>query len=320
MKKGLIITVMLFPLWGLGGLFAQDATKTLGQKNPLLVSLKGMVYALPDTTTMYVPSIEKQKSIGTIYTQKLDVPDRDFTEGFPGVTDRFEWFGMIYTGVFEIEKPGAYIFTASSDDGSILWIDGKVVVNNDGVHGPSATDGEVTLTAGLHRMKIWYFQGPATQIAMQLFVREPGEPEENRKIFDLNDYSKSLKSAAASNKAIITDEGIKVRFDNVLFDTSKADLKPEAEPTLNAIADILKFYPNSTVRIEGHTDIIGDPKANQMLSENRAKSVVNALKKLKISPEIVFKPKGFGSTRPIVMGNSEAGNAQNRRVEVFILP
>ncbi|MFN8355021.1 MAG: OmpA family protein [Spirosomataceae bacterium] len=318
MKNQLGIAALFLLL--LGNAYAQDNTKTLGQKDPLLVSLKGLVFALPDSTTMYVPAIEKQKPIGTIYAQKLDVPDRDFTEGFPGVTDRFEWFGMIYTGVFEIEKAGAYIFTNSSDDGSILWIDGKVVVSNDGVHGSSAVDGEVTLTAGLHQMKVWYFQGPATQIAMQLFVREPGEPEENRKIFDLNNYSKSLKAAAANNKAIITPEGIKVRFDNVLFDTGKADLKPEADATLNAIADILKFYPTSTVRIEGHTDIIGDPKANQVLSEDRAKSVMNALKKLNISPEIVFKPKGYGSTRPIVTGNTENGNAQNRRVEVFILP
>ena len=68
--------------------------------------MKGTIYYLSDETTEMPPDIEKRKPQGVIYTEKLDVPLRDFTEGFPGVTGRFEWFGLLYTGTFEIVKSG----------------------------------------------------------------------------------------------------------------------------------------------------------------------------------------------------------------------
>ena len=76
----------------------------------------------------------------------------------------------MYGGTFETKKAGTYKFKLSSDDGSSLWIDGKQVIDNDGVHGVSEVEGEVELTAGRHAMKVWYFQGPATEIALQLFI------------------------------------------------------------------------------------------------------------------------------------------------------
>jgi hypothetical protein len=51
------------------------------------------------------------------------------------------------------------------------------VVDNDGLHGPSAVAGEVELSVGPHRFELWYFQGPRMLVALQVFVTPPGQGE-----------------------------------------------------------------------------------------------------------------------------------------------
>jgi hypothetical protein len=185
MKK-LILFFILFS----GYYISAQEEVVFGTKNTGLINLKGKIYYLTEETYEMPVDIEEQKVEGVIYSSKLDVPVREFTHGFPGVTDRFEYFGIIYHGIVEINEPGEYKFRLSSDDGSILWINGQEVVNNDGVHGESSTEGTVELKKGLHQIKVWYFQGPATEIALQLFVKKPGAEEEE--IFDLKNFNKSL--------------------------------------------------------------------------------------------------------------------------------
>ena len=95
--------------------------------------LKGQIYKIKKDSDR-LPNFRKLKPIGAIYTSFLNVPNQDFREGFPGVSKRYEWFAIDYTGKFWIEKPGRYRFLLTSDDGSKLYVDDKVVVDNDGVH------------------------------------------------------------------------------------------------------------------------------------------------------------------------------------------
>src|SRR5947208_536794 len=81
-----------------------------------------------------LPDFSKLKPVGSIYTPYLCVPWRFFDEGFPGITDRFEWFAIDYTGRFWISEPGNYRFALASDDGSILYIDDHKVIHNDQQH------------------------------------------------------------------------------------------------------------------------------------------------------------------------------------------
>jgi hypothetical protein len=136
--------------------------------------LCGNVYLINEGYAL--PNFEKLKPVGALYTTALNIPQRDFEEGFPGITDRFEWFAIDYTGRFWIEKPGPYRFSLTSDDGSRLYIDGEVVINNDGLHAPLTAEGLVTLSEGLHRIRLSYFQGPRFHIALVLAVARPGEP------------------------------------------------------------------------------------------------------------------------------------------------
>ena len=69
-----------------------------------------------------------------IFTASLNVPPQDLKAGFPGVTDRFEWFAIDYAGRFWIDRPGMYTFVLTSDDGARLYLDDQLIIDNDRQH------------------------------------------------------------------------------------------------------------------------------------------------------------------------------------------
>nr|WP_315150135.1 DUF5723 family protein [uncultured Flavobacterium sp.] len=129
----------------------------------------------------------------------------------------------------------------------------------------------------------------------------------------------------ASNKGCpeVTKEvlkELKVQARAVFFVTGKAVLqsadKGETDGRLDAIKEIIKNYPNAKFSIEGHTDSVGNAKANQTLSEARAKAVMDALVAKGVNPENLTY-KGFGASKPVASNKTAAGRAQNRRTEVI---
>lgn len=140
-------------------------------------ALMGKVYLLPENTSK-LPDFKALKPVGTIYADRIDIPQRDWQEGFPGVTDRFEWFAIEYEGTFRVHTPGSYDFRLLSDDGAKLFIDGKLIIDNDGTHGPASQSGKVVLDDSPHSLSLQYFQGPRTGIALQLFYNVEGGKEQ----------------------------------------------------------------------------------------------------------------------------------------------
>lgn len=112
--------------------------------------------------------------------------------------------------------------------------------------------------------------------------------------------------------------GEKVVLRNIFFDVNKSDLKPESTPELTRLVALLKNQPTLKIEISGHTDSSGDKKANQLLSENRAKSVKDFLVQNGIQADRITY-KGYGDARPVASNESEEGRAQNRRTEFTIL-
>ncbi len=310
-RVGVILAVLL-SLSSVAG-----ADHGLGSKDPGLFNLKGQLVFLPEATDHMPEHLASMKVEGTLYTESLDVPEREFTAGFPGVTNRFEWFGLTYTGRFQVTKPGSYHFHSISDDGITVWIDGKQVLEFDSIHGPADANGDVVLTAGGHDLKVWYFQGPASQLALQLFITPPGGTE---KIFSMKDYAADLGAALADLGGEATPQGIKIRLDaSVLFDFNKAVLKPAAHKALVKLAVVLKSYPNAAVSVGGHTSSEGDDAYNQALSEKRANAVKNAL--VKLAPATIgFTAVGYGESQPIADNKSEKTRIPNRRVEILVKP
>jgi hypothetical protein len=162
----------------------QDQPVSFGTTVVVPGGLEGVVYHIPKNSKV-IPDLRKIKPQGKIYVSSLNVPLRDFTEGFPGVTKRQEWFAIDYTGRFWIEKPGLYGFELASDDGSRLYIDSQIVVDNDGIHPLATRSGIVELGGGIHTIRVLYFQGPRLQVALMLQI---AAPHEELKIFSTDEY------------------------------------------------------------------------------------------------------------------------------------
>lgn len=99
------------------------------------------------------------------------------------------------------------------------------------------------------------------------------------------------------------------------FDTGKSDIKPESMAIIGQIAALLKAHPELKVSIEGHTDNVGTPQNNKVLSQQRAKSVMNAVVQKGIAPSRMTAV-GWGQEKTIADNRSEEGRAKNRRVEI----
>jgi len=122
--------------------------------------------------------------------------------------------------------------------------------------------------------------------------------------------------AAEPPKTTVTVTGDRLGVPgNIVYETGKAIIKPESEPTLNALKDFMGQNPNFTrIRVEGHTDNVGKPADNMKLSTDRAMAVVMWMDAHGVSKDR-FLAVGFGDTKPIADNKSEDGKAQNRRTE-----
>ncbi|MCA9491253.1 MAG: OmpA family protein, partial [Myxococcales bacterium] len=129
-----------------------------------------------------------------------------------------------------------------------------------------------------------------------------------------------MRSDGCPKKVYITKDAIKI-LDKVFFDTGKATIKPASHALLDEIANTLVDQKQiKKVQIEGHTDNVGDPAKNKVLSEDRAKSVMAYLTGKGIAAERLTAV-GFGQEKPLVDGeaaNTKEGREQNRRVEFNI--
>jgi outer membrane protein OmpA-like peptidoglycan-associated protein len=102
---------------------------------------------------------------------------------------------------------------------------------------------------------------------------------------------------------------------DVHFDTAQAVIKPESQPLIAQVAEMLQKNPELKVSVEGHTDNVGNAKANQELSQARAKAVLDALTAKGIAPARL-QAQGWGDQKPVADNRTEEGRAKNRRVEL----
>lgn len=105
----------------------------------------------------------------------------------------------------------------------------------------------------------------------------------------------------------------------VNFDFDKAVIRKADEAELKKAVEFVKKYPNSNVKIEGHTDSIGTDQYNQKLSERRAQAVANYLVKKGAVKKENITTAGFGESKPIADNKTAKGRFENRRAEILIM-
>ena len=139
----------------------------------------------------------------------------------------------------------------------------------------------------------------------------------------MDDQERDMRKAVASSEAAsVSREGnlLAVTFKgDVTFDTNSTVLRPGLQSEINRVAGVLNQYPNTLVRVEGHTDNKGTDAYNMDLSNRRALAVKNLLVQRGIADSRI-EAVGYGETLPVATNDTEAGRQRNRRVEIKIAP
>ncbi|VVM07946.1 Photosystem I P700 chlorophyll a apoprotein A2 [Methylacidimicrobium cyclopophantes] len=133
-----------------------------------------------------------------------------------------------------------------------------------------------------------------------------------------DDVQSQFRAAANFDPRI--PQPIMVRLpSDILFDFDSYELRPDAEPLLAQVAEILKRYGRAEVEIGGHTDTFGDDQYNLKLSQERAEAVRRWFEERLPGEQLSFHATGYGRLKPIVnpRGTIEE-QAKNRRVEIVI--
>ena len=134
-----------------------------------------------------------------------------------------------------------------------------------------------------------------------------------------NGAGNSGASAAGSGMAKLSaqlDKSCRAEMSGIYFNTGSAQILDESQPTLAAVAKLIKQSKFALLTIEGHTDNIGTAQYNQDLSEQRAEAVRKSLVADFGVPQGRITAKGYGLTRPVETNATPEGRAHNRRVEL----
>ncbi|MEM1074246.1 MAG: OmpA family protein [Pseudomonadota bacterium] len=140
--------------------------------------------------------------------------------------------------------------------------------------------------------------------------------------YSLDQQEADLRRDIGNENVQITNTGDSLIVNlpqDLLFSTDSFAVRPDLQADLRMVAGNLQRYPDSTVQVLGHTDSDGEADYNQQLSEQRANAVASILMNAGVQPAR-FQISGRGENQPVASNLSEAGKAQNRRVELVILP
>jgi outer membrane protein OmpA-like peptidoglycan-associated protein len=131
-----------------------------------------------------------------------------------------------------------------------------------------------------------------------------------------------LRKQMAGTGVDVVRKGDNITLDmpgNVTFAFDSSDLNPQFNAVLDKVAGTLKEYDKTVIEVAGHTDSTGDAGYNQKLSERRAGSVASYLSAQGV-PRNRMVTVGAGENYPVASNDTEEGRAQNRRVEITIVP
>ena len=139
----------------------------------------------------------------------------------------------------------------------------------------------------------------------------------------MDNQEREMRDAlAASEAAAVSREGnlLAVTFKgDVTFDTNSTVVKPGLNTEIDRVAGVLNRYPETLIRVEGHTDSVGSEEYNMDLSFRRSNSVRDLLVQRGVNISRI-ETVGFGETKPVATNATEAGRQLNRRVEIKVAP
>jgi outer membrane protein OmpA-like peptidoglycan-associated protein len=137
----------------------------------------------------------------------------------------------------------------------------------------------------------------------------------------MDSQEQSMRSSLQGTGIAVERQGNDLHLhipENVTFAFDSSALQPAGKNALNNLSGVLRQYPETLLEITGHTDSTGAEKYNMQLSDRRANSVASYLSAQGVQQRMIIS--GVGETNPVASNDTEAGRAQNRRVEMKISP
>ncbi len=199
--------------------------------------------------------------------------------------------------------------------------------SNIGDNSPAACGGG----ANVGDFRYALLDNPATGSTVAVAAWRPGilsvycdEPEYQKRTsiivvkVDTKAREQAMEALSASEMGKSLDTSGKVAVYGILFDTAKADIKPESKASLEQIGSLLKQQTRLKLHVVGHTDNVGSLAANIDLSKRRAEAVVAALASTFGIARDRLTANGVASLAPVASNADEAGRAKNRRVELVL--
>lgn len=134
----------------------------------------------------------------------------------------------------------------------------------------------------------------------------------------MDKQERELRQIEGVNVQRVGNDELAVTVKNeVLFDFNSAALRGASRDSLSEMADVFQKYPDTTIRVAGHTDSIGSASYNQRLSERRAASVERYLENMGVRSSRI-DAIGYGESQPRATNSTASGRQLNRRVEIHI--
>jgi outer membrane protein OmpA-like peptidoglycan-associated protein len=266
-----------------------------------------------------------------------------------------ERYSVRWTGKLRAPETGVYTFSAKVDDGIRVWVGGVQVIDAWTLNDSKDFSGKVSMQEGTYYdLKVEYFNG-LLEGEIHLLWNLPNQPKPkwlpfgskpNPQVIESQYFytmlpkpslppsppvkpsappsppvkpsvSEKPKSKINPVKTVNLDTVTRYVAQNVLFEKSTSVMYPASFEELDKLATMLKKFPKKEIRVEGHTDYIGNAQSNFKLSEERAQVVAQYLIDKGIDNQRV-KFVGYGGTRPVSQEDSSEGHARNRRVEFVI--
>jgi outer membrane protein OmpA-like peptidoglycan-associated protein len=138
----------------------------------------------------------------------------------------------------------------------------------------------------------------------------------------MDKQERELKQRTAGTGIEVARNGEEIAIklpSGISFDTNQAILRPDMRPALDQVAQTLASYQSTFIDVTGHTDSTGSDAINQPLSERRANAVADFLQYQGVQRARMVT-RGYGAQFPLASNDTDAGRAQNRRVEIRLSP
>ena len=248
-----------------------------------------------------------------------------------------ENYSIRWSGLILAPATGTYVFSGVVDDGIRVKVGGITIIDNWGLNDNTPVTGAIKMAKGsYYNIEVEYFNGPREgEIRLKWEVPIEGTNRRNPKTVIESKYfwqtlppkpvapkpkpvaPKPKPVAPAVSTPVSKDTIQKYTPQNVMFEKSTSRILAESYTELDRLAAMLTKYPTLKIRIEGHTDLIGDAAMNQKLSEERAATVADYLANKGVLRTRISSV-GYGGSRPLKQDGLTSANAKNRRVEFVI--